>query len=130
MKHGLLFALPLLAACTGVPAASLPVTGEWGGEHVGLSVTSTGGTLEYDCAAGALGALMTNRDGTFVAEGTHTPGRGGPVMQGQRLPSYRVHYSGNVRGNTMSLQGRVENGALLGPFTLRRGADPIITRCY
>ena len=131
MNRGLLFSLPLLAACAAVPAASLPVTGEWGGQHVGLSLTPAGGTLEYDCAAGTMmGPLMMKRDSTFIAEGTHTPGWGGPEIDGQVLPSYRVRYSGSVRGDTMSLQGRVENGVLLGPFTLGRGAEPIITRCY
>ncbi|MBA3667971.1 MAG: hypothetical protein H0W65_09640 [Sphingomonas sp.] len=130
MNRGLLFALPLLAACAAVPAAVVPVTGTWGGKHLHLSLTSAGGTLEYDCAAGTMiGPLMMNRDGSFIAEGTHTPGRGGPAIEGQQLPSYRVHYSGSVGGNAMSLQGRVENGILLGPFTLRRGAEPIITRC-
>ena len=130
MIQGLLFALPLLAACAAVPAAGRAVTGVWGGEHVGLNLTSTGGTLKYDCAAGSMsGPLMINRAGTFIGRATHTPGRGGPVIQGQRLPSYRVRYSGSVRGNTMSLRGRVENGVLLGPFTLRRGVEPIITRC-
>jgi len=130
MNRGVLFALPLLAACAAVPAVGRAVTGVWGGEHVGLNLTSTGGMLKYDCAAGTMsGPLMINRAGTFIARGTHTPGRGGPVIQGQRLPSYRVRYNGRVRDNTMSLQGRVENGVLLGPFTLRRGAQPMITRC-
>ena len=130
MIRGLLFALPLLAACAAVPAAGPAVTGDWGGEHVGLNLTSTGGTLEYDCAAGTMiGPLIINRDGTFIAEGSHTPGWGGPAIEAQRLPSYRVRYSGSVRGNAMSLQGRGENGIVLGPFTLRRGVEPIITRC-
>lgn len=130
MNRGLLFCLPLLAACAAVPAAGLPVSGEWGGTHVGLSLTPAGGTLEYDCAAGTMiGPLMINRDGTFIAEGTHTPGWGGPEIDGQVLPSYSVRYSGSIRGDSMSLQGRVENGVLLGPFTLRRGAEPIIFRC-
>ncbi len=130
MHRGLLFSLPLLAACAAIPPAGLPVTGEWGGQHVGVRLTPTGGTLEYDCAAGTMmGPLIMKRDGTFIAEGAHTPGWGGPEIQGQVLPSYRVRYSGSVRGNAMSLQGRVENGVLLGPFMLRRGADASIFRC-
>ena len=130
MNRGLLFGLPLLAACAAVPAAGLPVTGAWGGEHVRLSLTSAGGTLEYDCAMGTMiGRLMTIRNGTFIAKGTHTPSRGGPQIHGQVLPSYRVRYSGSVRGNTMSLQGRVENGVVLGPFSLRRGAGSNLVRC-
>ena len=73
--------------------------------------------------------LIAEPDGTFTADGTHTPGWGGPEIQGQVMPTFRVRYSGRSRGEIMSLQGRVENGVLLGPFTLRRGAEPIIFRC-
>ncbi len=133
-----LFLLPaLLTACAALPSASPPVTGEWGGTHVGLSLKPNGGTLAYDCAAGTvIGPLMLDRDGTFIAEGTHTPGWGGPEIAEQNMPypgrarpTYHVDYSGKVRGNKMSLQGRLENGVLLGPFALRRGAEPIIFRC-
>ena len=95
-----------------------------------LNLTATGGELEYDCAVGVIaGALKVRRNGAFVATGTHTPSRGGPVFQGQVLPSYHIRYRGRVRGNEMSLTGRVENGVLLGPFTLRRGAEPNLVRC-
>lgn len=126
-----LFLAPaLLAACAARPFERAPVTGEWGGTHVGLSLTLAGGTLDYDCAAGTMiGPLMLHSDGTFIAEGTHTSGKGGPEIEGEKMPSYRVRYSGAVRGNRMSLQGRLESGVLLGPFTLRRGAEPIIFRC-
>lgn len=130
MKRGLLLCPLLLGACAAVPPADVPLTGDWGGRHVGLSLTSAGGTLEYDCAAGTIaGPVVPNRDGTFAAEGTHTPGWGGPAIQGQVLPTYHARYSGRVRNGVMSLQGRLENGVSLGPFTLRRGSEPIIFRC-
>jgi len=120
----------LLGACAALPPAERPVTGDWGGRHVHLRLTVTGGTLDYDCAAGMIdGPLLVDADGAFSAEGTHTPGWGGPEIEGRVLPTYRVRYAGTVRGDRMSLQGRVENGVVLGPFTLRRGAEPIIFRC-
>ena len=130
MKRGFALGAFLLSACAALPAGSvLPAPGEWGGRHVGLSLTATGGTLEYDCAAGTMSPPVANTDGTFTAEGTHTPGWGGPEIEGQVRPTYRIRYAGRVRGDTMTLQGTVENGVLLGPFTLRRGAEPIIFRC-
>ena len=111
------------------PGPLLPAPGEGGGRHVGLSLAESGGILEYDCAAGTMSAPVAGPGGTFTAEGTHTPGWGGPEIVGQVRPTYRVRYSGEVRGDTISLQGRVENGVVLGPFTLRRGAEPIIFRC-
>jgi hypothetical protein len=130
MYRALPFGFVLLAGCAAVPLASAPVTGARGGEHVGLGLTLAGGSLEYDCAAGTLtGPLITRGDGTFTAKGMHTPGHGGPDIEGQVPPSYPVRYNGSVRGNIMILEGRADNGVVLGPFTLRRGAQPMIFRC-
>lgn len=106
-----------------------PVTGTWGGTHVGLTLTASGGTLEYDCAAGTIAAVVPGPRGRFEAEGTHTPGHGGPVREGEVMPTYRVRFSGSVVRDQMRLQGAVENGVVLGPFELRRGAEPQIFRC-
>ena len=131
MKRSLALCLGLLCACAALPSVPAPLfPSQWGGHHVGLSLTPTGGALEYDCAAGTIRSpVMLQPDGTFIAEGTHTPGWGGPEIEGQVRPTYPVRYTGKIRGDVMSLEGRVENGVLLGPFTLRRGAEPIIFRC-
>jgi hypothetical protein len=119
----------LLGGCASGPAESGPITGDWGGVHVGLKLGPTGGTLDYDCAHGTIGPVHVQSGGSFVAEGTHTPEPGGPVREGEALPMWRVRYDGTVRGERMRLQGRVETGVLLGPFELRRGAEPTILRC-
>lgn len=125
-----LAAAATLAACASLPPAGVPLTGEWGGTHVGLKLGETSGVLDYDCAAGTIdGPLVPRRDGSFESEGMHTPGWGGPERSGEVRPSYRTRYWGTVRGTRMTLQARVENGVLLGPFTLVRGAEPIIFRC-
>ena len=119
-----------LAACATVPPAGEPLTGEWGGTHVGLRLSETGGVLDYDCAAGTVeGPLSPRADGSFEANGRHTPGTGGPEREGEVRPSYAARYRGAVRGTRMTLQGELENGVVLGPFTLVRGAEPIIFRC-
>jgi hypothetical protein len=130
VKWVLLSYVALLGACAALPQLGTPVTGDWGGRHVHLRMTATGGTLEYDCAAGTIdGPLRLDADGAFSAVGTHTPGRGGPEIEGQELPTFRVRYAGVVRGKRMRLHGRVEDGVVLGPFSLRRGAEPTIFRC-
>ena len=73
--------------------------------------------------------MILQTDGRFQTFGMHTPGWGGPERSGEVRPSFRTRYSGSVRGERMILQGRVENGVLLGPFTLVRGAEPVIMRC-
>ena len=124
-------ALALAAsACASVPPAGVPVTGRWGGDHVGLELTPSGGTLDYDCAAGRIdGPVLPRADGTFQAFGIHTPGTGGPERVGVVPPSHSARYDGSLRGDSMTLQVRVETGVLVGPFTLRRGAEPLLMRC-
>lgn len=120
----------LAAGCATAPPAGVPLTGRWGGDHVGLELTSSGGTLDYDCAAGRIdGPVLPRPDGTFQALGTHTPGTGGPERVGVVPPSFAARYDGRVRGDRMTLQVRVENGVLVGPFTLRRGVEPVLMRC-
>jgi hypothetical protein len=119
----------LLIGCASVPPAPQPLTGEWGGTHVGLHLGPSGGALDYDCASGTIGPVAPGAGGAFVARGTHTPGHGGPAREGEILPTYSVRFAGAIRGNRMTLQGRMENGVLLGPFELKRGAEPIIFRC-
>ena len=122
-------ALLLLAGCAALPPAGAPLAGEWGGAQIGLTLTGDGGSIEYDCASGTIGKVVPDRAGRFSATGTHTPGHGGPAIEGEILPTYRTRFDGNVRGDRMTLTGRVENGVLLGPFTLMRGAEPGVFRC-
>ena len=105
------------------------MTGQWGGTHIGLSLEPAGGRIEYDCASGTIGPVVPGTGGTFSAAGTHTPGQGGPVREGEVPPTYRAQFSGTVRGDLMNLRGQVENGVELGPFALRRGAEAGIFRC-
>jgi hypothetical protein len=119
----------LVAGCASVPAEPVPLAGDWGGVHVGLKLAPGGGTLDYDCAHGTIAPIVLGPGGSFLADGTHTPEHGGPVREGEVLPTYPTRYSGTVRGDRMTLEGRVSTGVLLGPFELRRGAEPQIFRC-
>lgn len=118
-----------LASCATMPAAGVPVTGAWGGSHVGLVLDPWGGRLDYDCAAGTIAAVVPDRNGRFQADGTHTPGLGGPERIDNVPTSYRARFTGTVRADRMTLTAEVGNGVTLGPFTLRRGAEPVIFRC-
>jgi hypothetical protein len=124
----------MLAACApattnGEPAA--PVTGRWGGEHVALELTPTGGTIEYDCAHGGLTQPVRPGDrGEFEAAGVHIREHGGPIREGERPDSVAARYAGRVTGEIMTL--RVYAGSrpdTLGPFQLRRGDEPRLLKC-
>lgn len=122
--------LPLGMGCSSFAAPS-DLTGSWGGDHISLVVTDTGSSAEFDCASGTISAPLVPDDaGKFAANGTFTPGRGGPILQGDTLPSHPARYTGQVTGNTMTL-GIVEtdSGTNIGTFTLQRGASAHVFRC-
>lgn len=122
--------LAALGGCVA-PISGPPLSGQWGGQHVGLNLDESGGRLEYDCAAGTISEpVIPARDGSFAAEGTHTPGTGGPARIDQVPASYPAHYTGEVDGSTMTLTVEVPARELvIGPLDLRRGAAPDLTRC-
>jgi hypothetical protein len=119
----------LIASCASLPPAGGPITGGWGGNHIGLVLDASGGRIEYDCAAGTIGPIVPNAAGRFSAVGTHTPGTGGPEAEGHVPPTYTAQFSGTLSGDRMTLEARVQNGVSLGPFELRRGEEPGIFRC-
>ena len=128
--------LSLAAALTAGPVcgrASAPsdVTGSWGGEHVGLEVTDSGATIEYDCATGTIdGPLHPDGAGRFDARGTHVRGHGGPDREGEVPDAHPARYTGRVEGGRMTLTvGETDTGATVGTFSLRRGAAPQVFRC-
>jgi hypothetical protein len=112
-------------------ATAGPLTGAWGGEHVGLELDAEGGRVRYDCAAGTIdGPVLPGASGRFQANGAHRPNLGGPERQGREPPLLPAIYTGTVRGDIMTLSVRVPSRAMeIGPFTLRRGAEPILLRC-
>ena len=107
------------------------VTGPWGGEHVALELTPTGGTIEYDRAHGGLTQpVRPGAQGEFEAAGIHVREHGGPVREGERPDSVTARYVGRVTGEIMTL--RVYAGSrpdTLGPFQLRRGGEPRLFKC-
>lgn len=129
-RFAILFAA-MVAGCATPVVADRSLAGRWGGQHVGLEIGEASGRLDYDCAAGTIdGPLVADTAGRFAVTGTHTPGQGGPDRIGYVPPSYPARYTGSVRGNTMTLVVDVSGiNARIGPYTLRRGAEPMLLRC-
>ena len=127
-----LFAFSLVAAGPCSPELAGPVApSEWGGDHVGLIVLATGGTLEYDCASGTIDQpVVAGTNGNFVARGTHTIGHGGPIMAGEIPDRHPARYDGWTDGETMRLSVTLtDTGQKLGEFKLVRGQSPHVFRC-
>jgi hypothetical protein len=104
---------------------------EWGGDHVGLTVSANGGALEYDCASGTIDqSIVSAPNGNFIVQGTHTPGHGGPIMEGQIVERHPAQYEGWTDGDTMRFSVMLtDTGQKLGTFTLVRGQSPHVVRC-
>jgi len=116
--------------CTTSPSPVI-APGAWGGVHVSMHVNATGARLEYDCGEGVIEeSLRPDAAGRFTAAGTHTPGHGGPIREGEILPAVRARYDGQVESEEMSLLVTLtETGDRLGPFRLRRGSSGLLVRC-
>lgn len=129
MRFWALIILPL-AACASLALESPTLSGHWGGPHIGLVMEGAIAQVAYDCASGTIDeSIIPAKDGSFTARGTHRAGQGGPVRVGQIFRSQRATFSGKVDDDNMTLTATLEDGTVLGPFQLVRGAQPQIMRC-
>jgi hypothetical protein len=125
--------LLLLVACAVDPSGAnrldrIP-NGDWGGEHVRLTVADTGGKVEFDCAHGTLdGPLMLDADGRFDVKGTLV-GEGGPVMKDPDANARPARYRGQTDGQSMSLDVTFEGGESAGTFSLSRNGPAKLVKC-
>ena len=94
-----------------------------------LSLSSVGGTVEYDCAHGRIYQPLTPDDrGEVRATGVHVREHGGPIREGEKEDSLPALYLGVVNGNQLTM--RVVVGPdTLGPFLEARGAPPQLFKC-
>ena len=133
--HHLLVAL-VAAGCTtgvrGLEPASVDTlkTGQWGGQHIVMTVAATRTDIEFDCAKAAVeGTIATDRDGAFTISGTFQPERPGPTTP-DSPPRRPMRLSGTVKGDDLQLQVVLtDTGEDAGTFTLSFGAAPRLTKC-
>ena len=125
MKTSLLLAL--MSAVGACAAASVDPVGEWGGDHISLSVGASESKLEFDCAYGRIaGPFVFAPDGSFALSGVLVVEHGGPVRADEKPREQPVRYAGHIRGKRMRLQ--IE-GAPLGVYTLEKFRTPQLMKC-
>ncbi len=113
---------------SGAKATMLPA-GDWGGEHVRLSVTAEGADLEFDCASGHIRTpLVLDAHGKFSVKGKYRHERPAAAFVDDSEGS-DVVYSGTVRGDTMHLKIEMPGQADNESFELTRGQEPRLTKC-
>jgi len=114
-------------ACSDAPGAP-SLAGQWGGDHVSLTVSGTSNHVELDCAhgdfAGAIAAPSFQVIGTFVRE------HGGPIAVGEVPDTHPALYVGSVSVGTMTLTIRLTDSSDSGTaFTLMRGTTGRVVKC-
>jgi hypothetical protein len=117
---------PLAGADAGTRLAS----GEWGGEHVRMSVGDAGAVLELDCAHGRVDeALVLDERGRFEAKGRFVREHGGPTRKDEADGGAPARYRGSAEGKSLVLEIALEEGPPLGPFRLTLGGRARIVKC-
>jgi hypothetical protein len=130
LRLGRIWSLVLVAGCVEANSPSL-ITGDWGGEHLGLIATTVGADLEYDCAAGKISQpIRPDSRGRFVVVGEHYPGHGGPIRVGEEQVKRPARYDGVVRDGAMTLTVTLtDSNETIGTFTLVYGRSPFVFKC-
>lgn len=127
-----------LAACGGGggggggTAIVLPtLTGIWGGQHIGLTISDTGANLAYDCAHGTIdGQIHLDQAGRFSVTGIHIIGQPGPTTPGATINSHPARYDGQVQQDSLSLTVTLtDTGQNVGTFLLTRNGTAQVFAC-
>ena len=115
-------------ACDDLTITTLEFT-TWGGSHIGLVITVTGGTVEYDCAEGEILEPIRITNGRFNVLGLHYMGMGGPIGVDKVNPR-PARYEGTVKGDQMTMTVTLtDTKEQVGTFNLVRGENPHVVKC-
>jgi hypothetical protein len=130
--------LLFLAVVAAGTASTCPVdipdrvpNGNWGGPHMGMVMTDSGGVIEFDCAAGRIPApIPLDRRGNFDVAGLLVHQGPGPVRIDSVYPSTPGRYAGWSDGRTMSVTLTVDDGSLPPQsFTMSYGGNAHVLKC-
>ena len=105
--------------------------GVWGGEHIGMVVSDSSVTLDYDCAYGTIDEpFSTNENGEFDLVGVHILEHGGAIRIDETPDEHPALYKGYIEENVMTLKVTLtDTGEEIGTFTLILGAIPNVHKC-
>jgi hypothetical protein len=124
-----------LSACGGGSSGAaivLPtLSGSWGGQHIGLSISDAGASLAYDCAHGTIdGQIHLDQAGRFSVTGIHIIGQPGPTTPGATINSHPARYDGQVQQDSLSLTVILtDTGQNVGTVLLTRNGTAQVFAC-
>jgi len=107
------------------------LVGVWGGDHIGMVVSDSSTTIEYDCAHGTIDEpMIIDENGEFEVRGVHMFEHGGPIRIGEVPDEHPALYQGSIEGEVMTLKVTItDTGKEFGSFTLTLGANPNVFKC-
>jgi hypothetical protein len=128
------FGLLVAASLTACMAASTPTElppGQWGGEHVSLTVSATGASLEFDCAHGTADERpLLDSQGRFNLRGIYVREHGGPIREGEPEDRHPAVYLGQLDGSRLTLSIRLtDDGTQVGPYSAMLGQPARLFKC-
>lgn len=125
-----LLASSMAVTCPAVIPERLPA-GNWGGDHIGMVVTDTAASIEYDCASGTIvGALRLDPSGSFDWQGLHYVGHGGPVSLNEVPDVHPARYTGRATSTTLDMTVTLTDGYRPAmTYHLDRGRAPRVFKC-
>ena len=105
--------------------------GEWGGQHIRMSVADGSAQIEYDCGNGTItGPLKVDSRGRFELRGIHNVERGGPARIDDSGNGQAAKYTGWTDGKKMKLTVTLVNsGTEIGTFELTHGSAGRVFKC-
>ena len=119
-----------MACAAGAAPPLPPLTGDWGGPRVRLSLTETGGKMDFDCASATIDApIRLDAAGKFSAPGRHEAFAAGPTPADTAPPTTAARFEGHVEGDTMHLTVHLKGETATQEYTLQRGRRVKIIRC-
>jgi hypothetical protein len=134
MKKRFNLMLPLVVILAGAAAAfAIDVKpGTWGGRGIVFVVEKNSATIQLDCGSATISSrVRTGKDQKFTATGLYTRRAFGPVLRDALPRPQRARFEGQVTGKKMRLKVTlVDSGDVIGDFTLERGKQGQLTRCY
>lgn len=111
-------------------SASSPISGIWGGPQIRLQADAHSTTIDLDCAHGRItGPIKLDKKQRFSVKGSYELYTPGP-QQADVPVTASARYSGQVSGDTLTLDIVPASGAPKQSYTLTRGKMSKIIRCY
>jgi len=124
----------VLSGCAMAATPSQPDSvvkaGQWGGQHISMTIAAASTEIEFDCGRATVpGAIETDRDDRFVTTGTFLQDRPGPTTPDG--PAHRpMRLSGTVKGDDMQVSiVLTDSNEDVGNFTLTFGRTARLVKC-